>query len=550
MSLLEKVDMLSPRITLYYRKKNIHSSPISGFLTIIAYLLILIFTFYYMYRYLHRENPTAYFFNRYVNDAGIFPLKDSNFFNFIEIKEGRSRKTKELDFNKIEIIGINISEVAFLNFKGEMNFPHWLYGKCDDNIHKNKLGNLIDNDTFNNAACIKKFYNLGKGKPAYYDINDENFEWPIIKGGASNPNFTFFGVVIKKCQNTTFRKQNFQACDSEEEIDKYLDNTFVSFTILDHYVDVLNYEAPITKFLYALTSGVSNNSYIANNLNFNPGLVKTYDNLFIDNTKEQHTYFFHQNTQKSSSSEGNEFLAVFMMWLQNSQQYYERRYPKIQDALPQIGGFGSVVIMIAKCINYLISRFIMLKDTQKLISSVLKDNNTIFERIKKSQNFRPFMGEISNRKKEEITHLRLFNSERNVKQIMNTEISEDGKDEDKKIIGKRINVINSNNLGDETNRMNKNSENSKDKIIPGPKSDAFKEVETKFSKNMISLNLTGIEKNKEFNCFNYFWYMVLCKRINPNIKDCENLRRLIMSEEIMLKNYLYINKLLELNLVK
>ena len=44
--------------------------------------------------------------------------------------------------------------------------------------------------------------------------------------------------------------------------------------------------------------------------------------------------------------------------------------------------------------------------------------------------------------------------------------------------------------------------------------------------------------------------MVLCKRINPYIKDCENLRRLIMSEEIMLKNYLYINKLLELNLVK
>ena len=111
----------------------------------------------------------------------------------------------------------------------------------------------------------------------------------------------------------------------------------------------------------------------------------------------------------------------------------------------------------------------MLKDTQKLISSVLKDNNTIFERIKKSQNFRPFMGEISNRKKEEITHLRLFNSERNVKQIMNTEISEDGKDEDKKIIGKRINVINSNNLGDEKNRMNKNSENSKYKISPGPK---------------------------------------------------------------------------------
>ena len=380
---LRKVDMLSPRITLYYRRKNIHSSPISGILTIIAYLLIFMFTFYYMQRYLYRENPTAYFFNRFVNDAGIFPFKDSFFFNFVEIREGKSRQAKELDFNKIEIIGINISEIEIANIQGEMSFPHWLYDKCDDNVNKYKLGNLTNNDTIKKAACIKQFYNLGKGKPGYYDINDENFEWPIIKGGASNFNSTFFGVVIKKCQNTTFRKQYFQACDSIEEINEYLDNTFISFTILDHYVDVLNYEEPITKFLYALTSGVKSNSYVAHNLNFNPGLVKTYDNLFIDNTNEQHTYFFHQNTQTTSSSEGNEFLGVFMMWLQNSQQYYERRYPKIQDALPQIGGFGSVAIMIAKCINYLISRFTMLYDTQKLISNLLKDNNTAYKKKKK-----------------------------------------------------------------------------------------------------------------------------------------------------------------------
>ena len=141
-----------------------------------------------------------------------------------------------------------------------------------------------------------------------------------------------------------------------------------------------------------MTSGVKSNSYVAHNLNFNPGLVKTYDNLFIDNTKEQNTYFFHQNTQTTSSSEGNEFLAVFMMWLQNSQQYYERRYPKIQDALPQIGGLGSVAIMIAKCINYLISRFTMLYDTQQLISSVLKDNNTVYEGIKNNIEFEAVHG--------------------------------------------------------------------------------------------------------------------------------------------------------------
>ena len=106
------------------------------------------------------------------------------------------------------------------------------------------------------------------------------------------------------------------------------------------------------------------------------------------------------------------------------------------------------------------------------------------------------MGENSNRKIKEFKSPRLFNSEKNVKKVMNTQISEDRKNEDKKIIGKRINVINNNNLGDETNRINKNSENSKDKIIPGPKSDAFEEIKTKFDANMIKLNLARIKKKR------------------------------------------------------
>ena len=43
------------------------------------------------------------------------------------------------------------------------------------------------------------------------------------------------------------------------------------------------------------------------------------------------------------------------------------------------------------------------------------------------------MGENSNRKIEEFKSLRLFNSERNVKKVINTLISEDEKDDDKKL---------------------------------------------------------------------------------------------------------------------
>ena len=461
--LLKKMDMLSPRITLYYKRKNTHPSAISGVLTLIVYIFILAIGLIYFIRFINRENPTAYFFNRYVNDAGNYSLEDTAFFNYIQILKKRGRTAKELDFNKIEIVGLSISIESMISSGDNISYSHWIYDKCDKESDKRGLGNLLDNDTFQKSACIKKYYNSSKSQ--YFNVDEESFEWPKIKHGASNPYFTFYGVAIRRCQNTSFRIKNFGPCSPQDQINSYLRNTFLSFTILDHYVDILNYKNPISQFLYSTTSEISTDSYITNNLNFNPGLVKTYDNLFTDNTEEKATYFFHENAQSTSSSEDNDILGVFYLYLQNSQQYYERRYPKIQDALPQIGGFGSVVIMIAKCINFLVSRFTMLSDTHQLISNVLRDNDSVYERIKKSPSLRLFMRENILKKKEEIQHIRLFNSERNVNKVKNSENSiDDSKDDNNKIINKRINVINESNskedLGGETNRIHKNLDNS------------------------------------------------------------------------------------------
>ena len=95
-------------------------------------------------------------------------------------------------------------------------------------------------------------------------------------------------------------------------------------------------------------------------------------------------------------------------------------------------------------------------DTQQLISQALEDNKKIHERIRKSDPIlKSFKLENISGGVEKIKHIRLYNSERNVKKVMNTELSEEGKDENNKIITKRIKVINNNNLGDETNKKKK-----------------------------------------------------------------------------------------------
>ena len=530
--------MLSPKITLYYKQKNTHASVISGILTIIALSLIIIFTVMYFIRYAHKENPTAYFFNRYIEDIGTFSLSENHFFNFVQLV-GSRREIKQIDFNKIEIVGVN--RIINDNFSEEdFNISHWIYGKCDEEIDISNIKDLLDDEGFDKSACLKKYYN--KETKQYYNIYDKNFEWPSIKHGASHINVTFFGVIIKRCTNTTFRLNNFGPCSSEDEINNYLNDGHLSFNIIDHYIDILNYENPITRFLYPITQGLTKDSYVTNNLNFNPGLIKTYDNLFSDKPVEKSTYFFHENSKTTTVLENTNIICSFYIWMQNSQQYYERRYQKLQDALSDIGGIANLILIIAQCINYLIARYNMLVDTQELLKNIIKKNTSIYENLIKTHNPRKFIKVNIQKKNEDNSTLKIFESNKNA-HIINTDKTEIEKEENKKEINHKINLINSNNIEEETNR-NKNEENIEQQNEKRYK--AFEKLRRMSTRKFIRRDFSLINENDYFNCFSYFFYICLCKKINSNIKYYEELRRLIISEECMIQNYLNIYKLLEI----
>ena len=215
------------------------------------------------------------------------------------VVQNENRETVEIDFDKIEIIGYNISLDKILNLE-HGRFNHWIYDKCDGEVDSKEFGNLIDKEVFKKSACLKEFYNSKKSQ--YYNINDENFEWPVIGHGSSNPDFKFYSILIKRYQNSTFRFNNFGKCSSEEEIKSYLSEVSLNFNIIAHYVDILNYKNKISTFFYTVSSSISSYSYLENNLNFNPGLIGSYDNLITEKSFEQTIYIFHENVQMTSPS--------------------------------------------------------------------------------------------------------------------------------------------------------------------------------------------------------------------------------------------------------
>ena len=79
---LYKFDYLSPEITLFYHGYERHASIFSGILTILLSLFIILLIIILSIDFIFKKNPTAYYYNKYVNDLDVFHLNSTGIFLF------------------------------------------------------------------------------------------------------------------------------------------------------------------------------------------------------------------------------------------------------------------------------------------------------------------------------------------------------------------------------------------------------------------------------------------------------------------------------------
>ena len=294
---IRKLDFLSPKITLYFKGKYKHSSIFSGIITILSYLIILVCIIYYSFDFIDRGNPTIYFFNRYIEDAGTFVLNSSSLFHYLNLIPASIDKNITLDFNSISFYGINRSIDNYLQgFNFSRNY-HWVYGPCDNkdyDMNNNEFNNIINKNIFYQSACIKRFYNYKEKR--YFDFGESGFIWPTLDHGASNSNRTLYGIIIEKCENDSLKNN----CNSKDKINSYLSKYAISLNFIDQYADVLNYKQPFIKYIYSITNGLTLSTTISlNNLNFNPSITRSHNGYFLENVVEEKSYSFVQNEIKT-----------------------------------------------------------------------------------------------------------------------------------------------------------------------------------------------------------------------------------------------------------
>ena len=141
---IKKFDVISPSITLHYKEESQHTSVFSGLLSMIVFALVFTAEIYYFLSFVERLHPKAYFFNRYIEDAGVFPVNASSMFHFIQVVNTETNKVMKFEFDKLRVVGFNtvFSDKYMNNPSIAKGQNYWTYGVCKNETDTEGIGHL------------------------------------------------------------------------------------------------------------------------------------------------------------------------------------------------------------------------------------------------------------------------------------------------------------------------------------------------------------------------------------------------------------------------
>ena len=505
---IKKLDFLSPNITLYHKGSLSHNSWMSGLLTIFSWTIIILCGVYYSLDLFKRQNPKAFFYNRFVEDSGEFYINSSSLFHYISLgysNETNPNNDMAFDFYSFRIIGIDTYYQNYIddNNRNLSNYNHWLYGKCNNDSFTEGIVNPIKQKNFYNFGCISKYYDINTKK--YYNKNEPNFRWPKMAHGVSNVDKKFYSIIIEKCKKDTLKLILGKEDNCKEDLEIINGYIGFHFNFIDHFSDVLNYKKPHTKFLSKIDNTIVKDNYSVNHLNFNPSIVNTHDGLIFENSKQDVSYTFERNDAFANAKEGTTIFSIYNIWLKNRLQCSDRTYKKIQDLISDIGGISEVVTAVAAFLNCFFNKYIVMVNVEKMVSPYLK------KETKKNKN------------NIELSHL-----EPNKLDKTDFEKSKD-----------QSNIKNQ--LSEKRNVIYSNSKNNKSYI----EDNSNKFDDTQIIGSSRDLNYALDRKQKGFDFWSFRLYKLTCGKKNNYFKLYEEFRIKIISEEHIINNHIKICNLIK-----
>ena len=331
---IKELDFLSPSITIYHKGELSHSSWMSGILSLLQIIAVFLCGIYYSLDLIKHREPKAYYYTRFVEDAGFFPVNCSSLFHFISISIRKEDIIEsDFDFLSFRIIGMDTYYSNYLDDPNITNIDHWLYGNCDNSSVNNVIQSIIKSKNFNNYekyACLSQFYDSKLKK--YYHTGEDNFRWPNVSHGLANPKGNYYSVFIEKCSDNileqVFGKGKYK-CKTKEEMKNIMDGIHgFHFNFVNQDIDILNYKEPNKKYIFTIENTIDEDNLSINHINLNPVLVTTFDGLVFEKSNEIRMYIYDRNDAFSYNRPGTNIYSIYNIWLKNRMQCYDRTYKK------------------------------------------------------------------------------------------------------------------------------------------------------------------------------------------------------------------------------
>ncbi len=316
-----------------------------------------------------------------------------------------------------------------------------------------------------------------------------------IKGIFQKNEYSFIFVELYQCQNITRKNK----CKSQQEIDYYLNGTFLAIDYQDITIDPNNYTNPGIPKIGEFYTTISKQYFKEIHLYYKKVIVESDRGWIFDNYKDKDYFQYDYNEDMfsfKSSVKGN-FLEFSIKFGDKIKKFY-RTYTKAATVISNIGGFLKFIQTSFHILCYI---FVDNKVYQNIINKIfyfnddnLLNNRTQLFKIKRS-----------------IVHMNSNNLIPKTNKVLNINL----KTNLFKVKNKSIININS------SSNMSKNSF-EQSPLVFYKINDDFKRQNTNLNSVSNKITMNNINNNTKMNRTNIF-------------KDSYNIQFLIQSKKINLK---------------
>ena len=320
-------DIYSKRASFFYNNHEKIGSYFGLSLTLIYISFSLTLFIYYIVMTLRRKNIIVYDSTIFSNEIPSININSSNFyFAFgIENKETLNRFIDETIYYP-EIVYIDRAKVngEFITISSKI----LEYEDCKEENFGENYQHLLFKGELNNSYCLKDF--------------NSNLE---LAGGFKYEKMSYIRIKIFPCRNTT---KNNNHCRSQDEIDNFLSNGYLSILVKDFGLNPSNFTTPIIPTLKDLFTSIDKYLYRSMVLKYGLTEVNTDEGLIFEEELKEKYLQFREAVQTISFLEeedyknGNE-ICLLQLRLDDIIYIQRRKYTKISEIFSRIGGYMQLI---------------------------------------------------------------------------------------------------------------------------------------------------------------------------------------------------------------